>query len=404
MILKPIELKVLEWSMPIGIISRRYLYGADDAETRNLRDAFSSLVKAGLLSEHVVFHDTTTGRDHKRYYITPKGFLTLVECLPEEHPLKYATEPCTIRSGLSSAGQKSIVRMADVKTVFAGLGVDDMYSLLANGKNPFSFFGPPTSDRTYKAAYDPSSPNYIDQVMGQMVQQARSTGMTMDFDFFGRSIFVPLRYMRAFPKPVNNALGVVLDFRDKTVYVVFKGLIDDPQKLFWSKRAYERMLFEPAYCAHKFTSTYAIAPRNALFFLDQVCSLPKLLDTVISQPPNDFPAPFGCILAIVLRDSQPDGIPLLRQVLRLGIKALYQLEQSYIMHCCPSLQCRYSDPTKLYDAEKEYYVGTIADLCQILNYLKRGGKDFWICYEDQVPLYGRYIPLDRIISIPRQHD
>ena len=199
-------------------------------------------------------------------------------------------------------------------------------------------------------------------------------------------------------------MGVILDFRDNAAYVVFKELIDTPAELFWTYPAYKIMLINNWFRARHFTGEYTHHASNALFLIDQTCSLPTLLDTVINQPPKNFPVPFTHIIPIVLRESHPDGIPLLRQLLQLGLKTLYSYEQSYIRHYAPSLECRYNNCTKLYYDKKEYYVGTIIDLCQILTYLERGANDFWICYEDQVTLYGRYIPLDHIISIPRRHD
>ena len=77
-----------------------------------------------------------------------------------------------------------------------------------------------------------------------------------------------------------------------------------------------------------------------------------------------------------------------------------RLEEETDLQTPCSIYMKLSD-TKLYCAENEYYVGTMIDLCQILIYLKRSAKDFWICYEDQVALYEPYIPHHHIISIPR---
>lgn len=401
--LTPTELTVLEWAMPTGIIARRYIYGTDAAQTRRLRAAFSALVNAGALSEHVIWHDTTTGRDHKRYYITPTGFRALVDALPDEHPLKQKIDPCSIRTGLNAASQNRLARQADAKTVLAGIGVDDMYSLLANGQNPFCFFGDPTSDQTYYNAYDPTSPNYIDQVMARLITDAKAAAMTMDFAGSPHPFFMPIQYMHINNKYTNNALGVIVDFRDTTVCVVFKNLIDNTN-MYWNKRAYSLMLaFSSGFFRHGFAAPVNSRPHNALLFLDQASSLDTLLDTIITQPPKDFPDPFSVFIPIVLREPHPHGIPLLRQLMQFGLQALYRREQMYIMDCYPCLEYRSPYFDRLYYGRKKILIGTILNLYQISSYAKSNSDDYWICYQDQVTLYERFVPHDHIISIPR-HD
>ena len=74
MALTKLELKLIEMALPSGIIDRRYLFGANELETRKVRAVFTNLVKLNVFKRIAVATRSDSGSDIHRFYLTEAGF------------------------------------------------------------------------------------------------------------------------------------------------------------------------------------------------------------------------------------------------------------------------------------------------------------------------------------------
>jgi len=384
------EARVLLLSLPTGIIDSKCLFGPTPQETRRLRTAFAALLTADYLSEHIVAHDKTAGRDFRRSYITQAGVDALCTTLPSTHPLqKYHDLPVNIRSGRNESHLSRMVRYADVSCFLACAGAETALTCpLTLGCNPFFVGAPPLLH---------DSPNLEDQLKKELVNHCQALP-ALSSSSTG-AVYFQSDYVRIANK-YNNNTGLLIDFGHKDVYMVFKSLFRTPLR--WYGETYRTCL--ALYHRYYFDrwgirNTINGNLRDAILIVDTKSELLAYLDQA-----SKYRSPFAHLFVFLRR---AEGFEDLRYLLEHGLVTTLEnhLEIAKREHGVTGKIDQNGATIIRYNGNR-CLLGTLLDVAAAGNWKKiyEQSKDdaaYYLCFEDQVEYYARAVNLKYLLPIPR---
>lgn len=410
---------VLSRLIPYGVISSSLLFGADETETRNLRDVLERIEKTKLVS-HGPLQKKGQYSSVKRDWLTKEGITAVIEnMIPKsKQMLMENIEKISLRNGKSAENLSRLIRMSDAQTFLYSAGANTPYTTITQfGVNPF-LFGNPWVDLSAKK--EATFNDYAIKALLQYLDAEAAQGYPLpviDKDF-GLVLFLPNncnpyakvalasdrskegkdhKVMRSF----NNSVGMLLDYINLNVYVIFKFL--DRSKLTWRAKAYNSW-FER--CAATLREqgfknlNYAGYPRDAIILCEtpgeianRAASCSKMINT------------FEHIFPIIMRQEGVEAVSTLldlgrdKYITAFDSEALSQIPDAKPQDCL-------SGPYKLQYHGEPLYVGTMMDLNKLANAKNiitklSGSIPYVACYEWQRQIYMENIavPQERIIII-----
>lgn len=390
--LKETELRVLTMALPTGIIDGKSLFGVTPQATRKLRAVFAVLHGRGYLSEHIVAHDTQSGRDFRRSYITQSGFEALCCSLPPGNPLRELRGlKVNIRTGRNDDHLSRMVRYSDVSCFLACAGVDTAVTCTWNlNRNPFFVSHP-------RCLLD--SPNLEDIVKRTLFDHG-STLPSFSKNDTG-AVYLQSDYVDTSRK-YNNNLGLLIDFKHKDVYMVFKSLFRVPLR--WYAHAYLSCLGVSHSSRFKNLNMRNLSsnlPKCALLIVDTKAKRLSYIDSIAT-----YKKPFSHLYVFLRR---AEGFQELYQLLNNGLTKTLEAHlaiASRVYGVTGHVDA--SGYTDIQYQGKKCFLGTLMDLARaayFLTYTSMPDADHkascFICFEDQVDYYSRVISRKSLLSIPR---
>ena len=383
------EVRVLLLSLPTGIIDSKSLFGATEQETRRLRTAFSNLHNYGYLTDHIVAHDTETGRDFTRSYLTQAGAIALCDALPADHPLQVLrNHPVNIRSGRNESHLSRMVRYADVSCFLACAGAETALTCPLNlGYNPF-FVGVPNLRS--------ESPNLEDILKDEAYFQGFLLPELTDSS--SGVVYFQSDYVRIARK-YNNSIGLLIDFAHKDGYIVLKSLFRKPLR--WCGNTYTSCLevyFIRFFKDWKIQNTdYRGNLRDAILVVDTKAELIAYLDRA-----NKYEKPFSHIFVFLRR---AEGFESLRHLLADGLVKTLDAHLAIAKQVYGVTGSIHQDGVAVIDYHGAHCrLGTIIDIKGVATCKKshiNHKDDYIICFADQVEYYSRVIKSKYLLAIPR---
>lgn len=393
MSLKPIEMKIIEMSLPTGIINRRYVFGQDAQETRALRAAFSNLIKFNALKDVVVARRSDSGSGIHRCYLTPAGFKAYISQLPPGHILYGYNGPHTIRGNFNDEGKNRLVRESDVRTILASVGVLDVFATTIKGTTPF------LTKRELWQAIDQITvrSNLADSLLLTVLNYADSRGLVGNLSSIAHPVLFDKRFaLETLQKSIFSS-GLVANFGTGEAYSVYKHL-EFPPKPGWVKKQHTERLDASLLKAGinaEIEPYYKDCVRNAILLVDTW----DQLEMFITKMPADFPEPYSHCFPIVVSATYPDQLQLLKTLLHSKLSDVINSTKNTILSTHPHLTpyVRSDRILNYRDNNNNFYsVATIIDLTLI-----RRKKTHLICYQDQYDYYHSLLPKATLLTIKR---
>ncbi len=390
MALTKLELKLIEMALPSGIIDRRYLFGANELETRKVRAVFTNLVKLNVFKRIAVATRSDSGSDIHRFYLTEAGFREYINSLFPSHLLYGYNGSHTIRTGLNAEGTTRLVRLSDARTILASFGVRDVFATTITSAAPFE-----NKTILFKAMNKiASSNNYNDAFLWAVLDRADRRMLYGDLSTLEHPVFFDKRFaFLHFNKKGIFSSGLVANFQTGESYSVYKYL-EFPCNSYWKSEQHYEILNYPLVDAGIKTDDYKQS-LNALLLLDTYDQLLKF----IALMSEEFPMPYKRFVPIIVNANRPKELHVLRTLLYSTYVDALNATQHQILAKYPHLRHRHRDDNTLMyvDGGTCFTVGTIINLYLIRQRIPPN----WIVFDDQYDLYRKLFPSSIILTIPR---
>lgn len=246
-----LQYETLEHYLPAGIVDRQKLQSEDSRGVRARKRAIKGLEDQGYLRKIAMRVKDMSYRDESRFVITRSGIDALIQAVDEKNPLKGLMEYTHVsaRNELNAKDFLRQIRIADASGFFAGVGVMTSYSAVVHhGVDPFLFGLPEIT----KDKRDPQLlSDAIRSLLIRYIQSRRSMGhpLRMASTEIYNALFLSAADIPAVMisdksgqkiRATNNSVGLLLDFDNRNVYLVFREL--NRTSWPWNETAYKRYI------------------------------------------------------------------------------------------------------------------------------------------------------------------